>query len=82
MIIEILIFLHSGDSDVLNLASSLASDLAQLVETMNLRSETRQNKNNTTSSGTPTSASTTTTDSRRSTLVIKLSEQALIRLLN
>jgi hypothetical protein len=27
------------------LASSLASDLAQLVETMNLRSEARQNKN-------------------------------------
>jgi hypothetical protein len=53
----------------MNLASSLASDLAQLVETMNLRSETRQhNKNNTSSSG--ATASTTTTDSRKSNLVI------------
>ena len=53
-----------GDSDVLNLASSLASDLAQLVETMSLRSEARQNKNSTASGATGASA-----DSRKGNMV-------------
>jgi hypothetical protein len=58
----------SGDSDVLNLASSLASDLAQLVETMHLRSESRHQNKNASSSA---AGSTASTDSRKGTLVIK-----------
>ena len=48
----------------MNLASSLASDLAQLVETMSLRSEARQNKNSTAGGATGASA-----DSRKGNMV-------------